>query len=78
MTSNIVKRKLADGTVSGINLWKVITFKTQNALDPNTLFLGIYPTDAFLCAQNNMHKGTSYSIVCKCKLSPIVQQGTNE
>lgn len=55
---------VADGTISGINLWKTKTFKTQSALDPTTLLLGIYPTDTFPCAQNNMHEDTSYSIVC--------------
>lgn len=66
---NTVKRKpaysfVADGTVSAINLQKAITFKTQNALDPTTLLLGIYPIDTFPCTQNNMHKDTRYSNVC--------------
>lgn len=69
MTSNIVKKKpaylfVADRTIRGINLRKTITFKTQNALDPTILLLGIYPTDTFPCAQNNMHEDTSYSTFC--------------
>lgn len=68
------------GLSSGINLWKVIqqiTLKTKNTLDPTALLLGIYPTDIAPCAQNNMYKDTSYSIICQCKLTkkdPIVSQ----